>query len=538
MKPIRSVRYAALIAGLLASSALAPTRQAGAGQWGEVHFPVSCQAGVQPAFEQAVAMLHSFSFGDAANTFAAVAHDDPNCAMAYWGLATAAMGSLFAGRTGPAALGKGWDFVQRAKTLGANTPREEHYIAAAEAFYRDADKKDQGQRMRAYADALKQIHAKYPDDPEAQIFYGYAVAALAPPTDKTYAYQLKGAAVLEKALANHPNHPGALHYLIHAYDHTPIAARGLAAARRYAEIAPSAPHALQIPSHIFARLGLWQESIDANRAASKVDDLFWKFLALRFLLYSYLQTGQDHAAKNVLEELTAIENVNVHHVNIAYVLADMPARYAVERRRWDEAAALSLPRTDYPWKRFPQAEAVLVFAHALGAARTGDAASADTDLDRLQELRAALVKAEGDAFKDYWLTQIDVHRQMVTASLADAQGKRETALQMLRTAADREDAIERDPVVPGPIISARELLGEMLLESDRPRQALEAFEADLGNEPGRFWTLYGAAQAAERAGDRERAGSFYSDLVAQTGDADGDRPALKAARTFLQAVKE
>jgi len=483
-------------------------------------------------------MLHSFSFDDAANTFAAVAHDDPNCAMAYWGLATTAMGSLFAGRTGPVALGKGWDFVQRAKTLGAKTPREQDYIAAAGAFYRGADRRSHGERMHAYADALEEIYNEYPDDPEAAIFYAYAVTALAPPTDKTYAYQLKGAAILETALAKQPNHPGAVHYLIHAYDHTPIAVRGLAAARRYPTIAPSAPHALQIPSHIFARLGLWQESIDANRAASNVDDLFWKFLAMRFLLYSYLQTGQDHAAKKVLDELTAIENVNVHHLNVAYVLADMPARYALERRRWDEAAALSLPRRDYPWRRFPQAEAVLVFAHALGAARTGDATSADKDLDRLQELRAGLVKAEGDAFKDYWLTQIDVHRQMVIACIADAQGKREEALQMLRTAADREDAFESDPVVPGPIISARELLGEMLLESDRPRQALEAFEADLGNEPRRFWTLYGAAQAAERAGDRERARSFYFDLVAQTGDADGDRPALEAARTYLQAVKE
>jgi len=391
--------------------------------------------------------------------------------------------------------------------------------------------------MHAYADALEQIYDKYPDDAEAEIFFGYAVTALAPPTDKAYTYELKGAAILERALAKHPNHPGAMHYLIHAYDHTPLAARGLAAARRYATIAPSAPHALQIPSHIFARLGLWQESIDANRAASNVDDVFWKFLAMRFLLYSYLQTGQDDAAKKVLDELTAIENVNVHHVNIAYVLADMPARYAVERRHWDEAAAISLPRNDYPWTRFPQAEAVLVFVHALGAARTGDATTANNDLGRLQELRAHLVKVEGDVFKDYWLTQIDVHRQMITAWITHAQGKREEALRMLRTAADREDAIERDPVVPGPIISARELLGEMLLENDRPQQALEAFETDLRNEPGRFWSLYGAAQAAERAGDPERARSFYAILVAQTVDADGDRPALKAARTFLQAAK-
>src|SRR5262249_4523411 len=218
----------------------------------------------------------------------------------------------------------------------------------------------------------------------------------------------------------------------HAYAHTPLAARGLAAARRYPTIAPSAPHALQIPSHIFARLGLWQESIDANRAASNVDDLFWKFLAMRFLLYSYLQTGQDLAAKKVLDELTAIENVNVHHVNVAYVLADMPARYAVERRHWHEAAAISLPRRDYPWSRFPQAEAVLVFVHALAAAPTGAATAAHKALAQLKNLRANLVKAEGDAFKAYWLTQIDAHRQMGTAWIAAAQGKQEEALQMLR----------------------------------------------------------------------------------------------------------
>jgi tetratricopeptide (TPR) repeat protein len=538
MKPIRSARCAVLLTGWLASSALAPTRPANAaGPWGEVHFAISCEASVQATFDQAVAMLHSFEFGAAAKAFTAVAHDDPTCAMAYWGLATTAMGSLFAGRTGPVALEKGWDLVQQAKTLGAKTAREQAYIAAAEAFYRDADKRDQGQRMRAYTDALEQIYIKYPDDPEAEIFYGYAVAALAPPTDKTYAYELKGAAILEKAFARNPNHPGAAHYLIHAYDHTPIAARGLAAARRYPTIAPFAPHALQIPSHIFARLGLWQDSIDANRPAAKVDNLFWKFLAMDFLLYSYLETGQDQAAKKVLDEFTAIESVDVHHVNIAYVLADMPTRYAVERRRWDEAAAISLPKTDYPWTRFPQAEAVLVFVRALGAARTADATTANKDLDRLQELHANLVKAEGDAFKDYWLTQIDVHRQMVTAWITHAEGKREEALQMLRTAADREDAIEKDPVVPATIISARELLGEMLLESNRPQQALEAFEADLRNEPSRFWSLYGAAQAAERAGDRERARSFYADLVARSVGADGDRAALKAARTFLRATK-
>src|SRR5262245_45617108 len=401
MKSIWNLPFGGFIAGLVAWLVLLPVHQASAaGQWGEVNFPVSCRADIQHSFDQAIAMLHSFSFGDAAKEFTAVARNDPSCGMAYWGLATTAMGSLFAGRTGPTALGKGWELVQKAKALGGKTPREQDYIAAAEAFYRDADQREQGQRLRAYADALKQIHVKYPGDPEAEIFYGYAVTALAPPTDKTYTYQLRGAAILESALAKHPNHPGAMHYLIHAYDSTPLAARGLAVARRYPTIASSAPHALQIPSHIFVRLGLWQESIAANRAASNVDDLFWKFLAMDSLLHSYMQTGQDHAAKKVLDALTAIGSVELHHLNIAYVLADIPARYAVERRAWDEAAALALPRRDYPWIAFPQAEAVLVFVRALGAARSGNSPSARTDLDRLQELRANLVKTEGDAFKD------------------------------------------------------------------------------------------------------------------------------------------
>jgi predicted Zn-dependent protease len=539
MKLIRSLSYGSLIFGLTAWLALLPVHQASAaGQWGEVNFPISCRADVQHIFDQAVAMLHSFSFGDAAKAFTAVSRNDPSCGMAYWGLATTAMGSLFAGRTGPTALGQGWELVQKAKALGGKTPREQDYIAAAEAFYQDADKREHGQRLRAYADALKQIYNKYPDDPEAEILYGYAVTALAPPTDKIYTYQLKGAAILERALAKHPNHPGALHYLIYAYDTTPLAARGLAAARRYPTIASSAPHALQIGSHIFARLGLWQESIDTNRAAANVDDLFWKFLAMDSLLHSYLQAGEDGAAKKVLDAFTAIEDVELHHLNIAYVLADMPARYAVERRAWDEAATLSLPRSNYPWRDFPQAEAVLVFVRALGAARIGDAPGAHKDLDRLQELRANLVKTEGDAFKDYWLMQIDVHREMVAAWNAYAQGKREEALQMLRTAADREDAIERDPVVPGAIISARVLLGDMLLENNQPRRALRAFEADLKQEPSRFWSLYGAAQAAERSGNRDVAKSFYAQLIAQAAHGDSNRPQLKAARTFLEAAKE
>ena len=537
LKPVRRLRFGALMICLcVALTALEgpwanAEEQFGQEQFGEVHFPTTCDAGVQKKFDLALAMLHTFSFPAAAKTFEAVSREDPDCAMAYWGLAATAIGSLYGGRPGPMAL-QGEIAVTKAQAIGGKTSRERDYIAAIEVFYRGAGKIDYATRVRAYANALEQLHRKYPDDREAEIFYAYALSALGSPTDQTFAYQLKGAAILEKLLVELPNHPGVIHYLLHAYDNAPYASRGLAAARRLAKVAPSSPHALQFPAHIFVRMGLWQESIDTNRAGAAVDDLFFKPHAMDFLVYSYLQTGQDAAATRIVDEAATI--TILPHILDAYAMAAMPARYAIERRRWSEAAALTLPQSEFAWSQFPHAEATLVFARALGAARSDRIDAARKDLDRLQELRTNLIKANSEGtWQEYWVSQIQNHHQVVRAWISYTQGRRDEALQMLRTAADREDSTETDPVMPGHLISARELLGDLLMEMNEPAQALQAFEAALKMEPGRFWTLFGAARAADRAGDSAKAKTFYTRLVTQTADADPERPALKEAKAFL-----
>jgi tetratricopeptide (TPR) repeat protein len=531
-RPARQLQRAAMVTGVFVALIAAGTRWANAqAQFGEVHFPVSCDAGVQKTFDLALAMLHVFSFPAAAKTFGAVSQEDPDCAMAYWGLAATAVGSLYGGRPGPMAL-QGEIAVQKAKAIGGKTARERDYIDSIDVFYRGAGEIDYATRVRAYANALEQLHKKYPEDHEAEIFYAYALSALGSPTDQTFAYQLNGAAILEKLLVELPNHPGVIHYLLHAYDNSLYADRGLAAARRLAKVAPSSPHAIQFPAHIFVRLGLWQDSIDTNRAGAAVDDLFFKPHAMDFLVHSYLETGQDAEAKRVVDE--AVTTPVVPHILDAYAMAAMPARYAIERRSWSDAASLALPHNEFAWNLFPHAEATLVFARALGAARSGRIDAARKDLDRLQELRANLINADSEGtWQEYWVSQIQIHHQMVTAWIALAQGRRDEALRMLRAAADREDSTEMDPVTPAHVISARQLLGDMLLEIHEPAQALQAFEAALKREPGRFWTLFGAARAANGAGDSAKAKTYYTQLVAQTEHADSDRGVLKKARAFL-----
>jgi tetratricopeptide (TPR) repeat protein len=533
LKPVRQMRRGALMTCLfVAMTALEAPWANAVEQFGEVHFPIACNAGVQNKFDLALAMLHTFSFPAAAKTFTAVSQEDSDCAMAYWGLAATAIGSLYGGRAGPMAI-QGKIAVEKAKAIGGKTSRERDYIATIELFYKGADKIDYARRVHAYANALERLHRKYPDDREAEIFYAYALSALGAPTDQTFAYQLKGAAILEKLLVELPNHPGVIHYLLHAYDNTPHASRGLAAASRLPKVAPSSPHALQFPAHIFVRMGLWQESIETNRAGAAVDDLIFKPHAMDFLVHSYLQTGQDVEAKRVVDEAATIKIIP--HILDAYAMAAMPARYAVERRRWDEAAALTLPQErKFVWSLFPHAEAALVFARALGAARNGNIDAAGKDLDLLQELRANLIKANSEGtWQEYWVSEIENNRQMVTAWITYTQGRRDEALQMLRAAADREDSTAWDPVMPGHIVSARQLLGEMLLDANDPLQAMREFEAALKVEPSRFWSLFGAARAATLAGDSAKAQAFYMRLVTQTAHADPERPALKVAKAFL-----
>jgi hypothetical protein len=528
----RPNRWPCLLIMLLlwAASDLAQAQAAGTEPLGQVHFPVACSADVQQEFDQAVALLHSFAFDPSAKAFTAVAQQDPSCGMSHWGVAMTQLGNPFNWPPSPQAIREGWAAVEKAKAAGGKTPREQAYIAAIEVFYQDAEKIDHRTRALAYERAMEQLSRTYPDDREAVIFYALALNATALPTVKTYANQLKAARMLEQVFGEQPNHPGVAHYLIHSYDYPPIAQHGLAAARRYASIAPAAPHALHMPSHIFTRHGFWQESIDSNRAsAASTKNHREKLHAMDYLAYAYLQLAQDQAAKRVLDDMNALEKINVEHFVSAYALAAIPSRYAVERRQWAEAAALTLPRSDFPWDRFPQSEAVLVFARALGAARSGDVEAARKDLARLQELRDALATAK----LAYWQEQVDIQHQVVTAWVTLAQGQGDEAVRLMRAAAEREHATEKATVTPGPIIPARELLGEMLLARNEPRQALQAFEVSTQVEPNRFWSLYGAAHAAALAGDQAKARTHYTQLLVLAEHADGERSALAATRAFL-----
>jgi uncharacterized protein Usg len=432
-------------------------------------------------------------------------------------------GNPFAGLRAPKVLQDGLVAVGRAQKVGAKTEREREFISAVALLYTDADTQDQRTRTLAYEVAMEKIYKKYPQDLEAAAFYALAVDQTALPTDKTFANQLKAAAILEHLFTLEPDHPGVTHYLIHSYDVPPLAPRGLKYARRYADLAPDAPHALHMPSHTFTRVGFWQESIDANlasAAAARKDNATAEELhALDYQVYAYLQTAQDAAARRTRDAIgdLAAKIQTAGAGNAAppaagyYALAAIPARLALERAAWTEAAALPVRQTPIPW-----ADAVTHFARALGAARSGNAAAAAPDIDRLVAIGDTLHKAN-DA---YWAEQVEIQRRAAAAWVALAAGKSDEAVALMREAADREDATEKSPITPGPIKPARELLGEMLMELERPAQALAAFETTLTKEPNRFRAIYGAARAAAASGQGPKASAYYASLLKIAARAD------------------
>ena len=540
---MRTVARALLVVGLATLTAGPALAQGMAAErLGTVRFATSCAPAVQSQFDRAVALLHSFHLDAAVGAFTDVAAADPACGMAQWGVAMAWLGNPLAGAPSARGLKEGGAAVEKAKAAGAGSDREREYIAAIETFYKDADRVDHRTRALAYERAMEQIAARYPTDREAAVFYALALNITLDPNDKTYANQLKAAAILEKVFAEQPNHPGVAHYLIHSYDFPPIAAKGLPAAKRYASIAPSAPHALHMPSHIFTRVGSWQESIETNRASAKAaaDTLaaggsqtglrsYEGLHAYDYMMYGYLQLGRDREARALVEEVTATRKLNVDHFAGAFALAAIPARYALERGQWADASTLSPTPADLAWNRFPQAESIVWFARGLGAARSGNPARARQDLARIEALRDTMTAAKSL----YWAHQSEVQRLAVAAWIARAEGRKEEALSLMRASADAEDATEKHPVTPGAIKPARELLGEMLVELGQPAEALREFEASHLVEPNRFQGLYGAARAAELAGDSAKARTYYGRLVTLGQGADADRPELKQAKSFM-----
>jgi hypothetical protein len=504
-----------------------------AGRLGTVHFETSCTPATRAAFDRGVALLHSFWFSAAIDAFNEVLKADRSCAMAHWGIAMSWWSNPFGTTRSPQALKAGLAAVDAARALGSGTPRERAYLDAVDVLYRNADTRDQRSRIVAYEKAMEALVVAQPKDIEARIFYALALAQSALPTDKTYANQLKAAAILEEEFARQPEHPGLAHYIIHAFDVPPLASRGLNAARRYSAIAPDAAHALHMPSHTFTRLGLWQDSIEANLKSAQSahgdpSGAAEELHALDYQAYAYLQMAQDAAARRNIDAVAPLQAriPSIGAGNAAppsagyYAAAAIPARYALERNAWAEAAALEPPGTPFGW-----ADAVTHFARALGAARLGRAADAQKDVDRLAALRDA-VRKTNDA---YWTEQVEIQRLGAAAWTAFAAGRSAEALALMQEAATREDATEKAAVTPGPIKPARELLGEMLLELKRPAEALAAFQITLKKEPNRFRAVYGAARAAQAAGQRQTAAGHYKELLRIAKGSTAARPELKEA---------
>src|SRR5215467_1117194 len=526
-------RSALLVAVMIAAVVVAAVGADETEKIGQVRFAVSCQASVQKPFDRAVALLHSFWYLESAKAFTAIAQTDPDCAMAYWGLAMSSWTQIWSAPP-PAALKRGWDAVEKAKAASAKTPRERDFVAAAEAFFKDADKLDHRTRAAAYGKVMEQMAQRYPNDREVMAFYALSLQATADPHDKTYANQKRSAEIAEKIFAVEPDHPGAAHFMIHGYDYPPLATRGLPAARRYAQFAPSVPHALHMPSHIYVLLGMWPETVQGNIVAAAAekdrgnpDD---RMHALDYLAYAYLQQAQDVEARRILDEARGImadlaaRKYDSGRPTAHFAVASIEARWALERGKWAEAAALE-PRPN----RFPHTEAMIYFARGIGAARTGDLAQTRAAADKLAALRDALTQRK-DA---YWAEQVEIQRRAVAAWQARAEGKHDEALAQMRSTAELEATTEKHNISPGPIALARELLGDMLLETKQPALAMAEYDAALKISPNRFKALQGAAKSAELAGDRDRAKAYYTRLLTVAAASDGQRVEITEARTFV-----
>jgi Tfp pilus assembly protein PilF len=497
---------------------------------GKVHFETSCKPDAQARFDQAMLYQHSFWYRASQKSFEDALKADPDCAIAYWGIA---LSLLYNPHVAPPAknLAEGAAALEKAKAVSAKTQRERDYIDALSTMYTDYDKVDHRTRVLAYLRATEQLAQRYPDDDEAQIYYALALNVAASPADKTYANQLKGAEILEKIWTRQPEHPGVAHYLIHLYDTPALAEKGLAAARRYAKIAPDAAHAQHMPSHIFTRLGYWQESIASNivsaRVAKDAADFHEQLHAMDYLVYAYLQTGQDGKARAVLDSMNAVTGFTETFLPGPYALAVSPARYAIDRGDWKAAAELQVRPSP-----LPNVQAITYFARALGAALSGNPEAAKVDVAKLAELRDKL----RDAKDGYWSEQVDIQTQVATACVLYADGKRNDALKAMSAAADAEEKTEKHPVTPGTPKPARELYGVMLLESGSATEALAAFEATLKKEPNRLGAYAGAAKSAEKAGDKVKARDYYQKIVAIADGADDTRTEVVAAREYLKKL--
>lgn len=536
------IACASLFAFVPAAAQEPPHRHSGPEELGRVRFPISCAPEAQRHFERAVAWLHSFEYQEAERAFLESASADPTCAMSHWGVAMSQYHPLWAPPT-PAENAKAKAALARARALRSGSDRERGFIAALSTFFDDAGGAGHRDRTFAYEAAMDRLHRSHPEDPEAAIFHALAlIAAGAIDEDAGFDRERRAATILDQALAAQPDHPGVSHYLIHGYDYPPLAHLAIGAARRYAGIAPASAHAQHMPSHIFTRLGLWDDAIRSNLAAESAARAFvqrnslvgtWEqqLHAMDYLVYAYLQQGRDGRARDVRDRLSQVERVFPISPTGAYALSAVPARFALERREWREAATLALSATvvsAMPWAQFPWGEGNIRFARAVGAARSGNAEAARIEIAELDRIRNALAGVSGYD----WGIQIDIQRGIAAAWAAEAGGNSAEALRLMRVAADLDDATEKHPVTPGAILPAREQLGELLLEQGRPAEALAEFRASLVRAPRRLATLYGGARAARAAGDSAQARAYYRQLFELGCNGDRSRAEIAEARRF------
>ncbi len=492
----------------------------------EIEFPTSCDASVQGRFNHAVTMLHSFEYPETSKLFADILAADPDCAMARWGIAMSIWHQIWA----PPSVA---ELEQGSRVLAATagmemTSREAGYIDAIKSFFSDTDPLTHGERARAYQGRMAALHAEHLDDPDAGALYALSLLATADPTDKSYAHQYHAAGILNWIRETRPRHPGVLHYIIHSYDYPGLAHLALSAATVYAEAAPESAHAQHMPSHIFTRLGLWDRSIASNHDSTASAAAYTErahlpghydegLHSIDYLVYALLQTGRDQQALAVLKRLQHIDKAHVDNFKVAYTYAASPARYALERRQWREAAELTLTPATFPWDRFDWARSIHHFARGLGAARSGQLDLARRELETIRELKRNLAEAT----LPYWREEVFVHDDMLAAWIAHAEGDPEAALRLALAAADREDAVDKHPVTPGEVLPARELYADLLLELGRHHDALTQYRALLASSPNRYNAVLGAARAAELAGNADAAGGYFRLL---TRIADADKP--------------
>ena len=512
-------------------------------QLGTLSFDTTCSPAAQALFMEGLGWLHSFEYEDAQRSFSKAAQTDSGCAIAHWGEAMSYYHPLWVPPTA-AELEKGRIAITAAKAAAAKSQREQDYLAAVDAFYRDSERLDHKTRALAYTEAMKQLHERYPEDREAGVFYALSlIAAGTMAKDPAFTKEKQAAAILNAVLKENPDHPGVAHYLIHGFDYPPLAEMALPAARRYASIAPASAHAQHMPSHIFTRLGLWDEAIKSNLASEAAARGMMKtkgltgasreqLHAMDYLAYAYLQTGRDKEAQQVLAELNAIDRVDEPVFSVAYAATAIPARLVLERRNWKAAASLQLPenvRTLAPLEKFRWGEAHVHFARAIGAARSGNQALARQELALLRAVEQSLTIPPGTYD---WRKPVAVERQIAEAWIARGEGRSEDAVRIMRAVADLDDATEKHPVTPGSVLPAREQLGELLLELGRPGEAFVEYELSLKRAPRRLAGLYGAARSAELSGKKSVAAHYFAELAQVTSASDGALPEVKQARSF------